>query len=501
MDEESGDLVKVDGDKIKPLADKFIQQLKEQNLMPPFTNSSVFVQSTGWNTKKYFGKYYADKTPFHLFLIQKKDEAIMFLPIQKFRATAQEFFLKYWKDTTVLNTRLIEYAKLSKEVDELYSKINQDFVKITQNNTLLHLAEKIINNVWNVSALAFFSITFDKDFCLQLLKEANARMSVERINAIWDTAITPVCNSFDTRRLIHLLTLISKNTNRNEIIEKCQYFYSAYHHIASMKETKTNLDKDFEEFDVTTAINKLNELKKEENNREKQHQKFKLTLSEDEHKLVDYIQKIIELRDVRKDVFAKALTVLYRIAQKMFQKARMPEKFIMYSAYTEIFGGINALTKLKHQIIKREKGFSSLVLYDGTIEFQQGCFDENKKKIDLFYEQQGNIKNVGEIKGQTGCSGKIKGTVCLIRSIKTEGKKFKDGCVLVTGMTRPEFVPFMKKAGAIVTDEGGITCHAAIVSRELKKPCIIGTKIATKILKDGDVVEVNANTGIVRKLK
>ncbi|MEY2664432.1 MAG: hypothetical protein RIT04_240, partial [Candidatus Parcubacteria bacterium] len=78
---------------------------------------------------------------------------------------------------------------------------------------------------------------------------------------------------------------------------------------------------------------------------------------------------------------------------------------------------------------------------------------------------------------------------------------FEDGSVLVTSMTRPEFVPLMKKAIAIVTDEGGITCHAAIVSRELKKPCIIGTKVATQVLKDGDMVEVDANSGIVRILK
>jgi pyruvate,water dikinase len=56
----------------------------------------------------------------------------------------------------------------------------------------------------------------------------------------------------------------------------------------------------------------------------------------------------------------------------------------------------------------------------------------------------------------------------------------------------------MEKAAAFITDEGGITCHAAIVSRELKKPCIIGTKIATQVLKDGDLVEVDANNGVVK---
>jgi pyruvate,water dikinase len=58
----------------------------------------------------------------------------------------------------------------------------------------------------------------------------------------------------------------------------------------------------------------------------------------------------------------------------------------------------------------------------------------------------------------------------------------------------------MRKAGAIITDIGGITSHAAIVSREMKKPCIIATKIATQVLKDGDLVEVDADNGVVRIL-
>jgi len=59
----------------------------------------------------------------------------------------------------------------------------------------------------------------------------------------------------------------------------------------------------------------------------------------------------------------------------------------------------------------------------------------------------------------------------------------------------------MKKAKAIIADEGGITCHAAIVSRELSVPCIVGTQISTQVLKDGDLVEVDANKGIIRKIK
>ena len=90
-----------------------------------------------------------------------------------------------------------------------------------------------------------------------------------------------------------------------------------------------------------------------------------------------------------------------------------------------------------------------------------------------------------------------------VRLIFTEKdlNNFKEGEILVSPMTRPEFLSVMQKALAFVTDEGGITCHAAIIAREMKKPCIISTKIATQVLKDGDLVEVDADNGVVRILE
>lgn len=79
--------------------------------------------------------------------------------------------------------------------------------------------------------------------------------------------------------------------------------------------------------------------------------------------------------------------------------------------------------------------------------------------------------------------------------------KVQKGDILVAVMTRPDYIVGIKKAAAIVTDEGGITCHAAIVAREIGIPCVIATKIATKVLKDGDLVEVNANHGVVKIIK
>ena len=109
-------------------------------------------------------------------------------------------------------------------------------------------------------------------------------------------------------------------------------------------------------------------------------------------------------------------------------------------------------------------------------------------------------KSILEFKGASAFKGKVKGRVrILIR--KKDMNSLKDGEILVSPMTTPDFLPAMKRASAIVTDEGGIVCHAAIVARELKKPCVIGTKIATQVLRDGDLVEVDANEGIVRILE
>lgn len=95
--------------------------------------------------------------------------------------------------------------------------------------------------------------------------------------------------------------------------------------------------------------------------------------------------------------------------------------------------------------------------------------------------------------------GKAKGKVKIINR-RAEIGKMQYGDILVSEMTTPEIIMAMKKAGAIITDEGGITCHAAIISRELKIPCVIGTKIATRALHDEDFVLVDANHGEVRKI-
>ena len=108
-----------------------------------------------------------------------------------------------------------------------------------------------------------------------------------------------------------------------------------------------------------------------------------------------------------------------------------------------------------------------------------------------------DLTEITELKGQGTFPGRYTGKVKLIKN-KQDIENLQGGEVLVLRMTTTDLItPNLQKAGAIITDEGGITCHAAILSREFKIPCVIGTQVATKILKDHDIVELDAEKGTI----
>ncbi len=104
-----------------------------------------------------------------------------------------------------------------------------------------------------------------------------------------------------------------------------------------------------------------------------------------------------------------------------------------------------------------------------------------------------------EITGSPASLGIVRGKALVTMDAK-EAARIEPGEIFVTSMTTPDFTTAMKRAAAIVTNEGGILCHAAMLSREFGVPCVVGTKIATKVIKTGDLIEVDGNQGIVRRL-
>ena len=122
---------------------------------------------------------------------------------------------------------------------------------------------------------------------------------------------------------------------------------------------------------------------------------------------------------------------------------------------------------------------------------------EKYKTIELAVEE--SLHHITELSGQSVCPGKVTGKARIVLSLE-DADTLQRGEILVAPSTFPAYVPAMERSAAIVTNEGGLLCHAAIVAREIKIPCIVGTKIGTKVFSNGDLIEVDATTGIARKL-
>jgi len=182
--------------------------------------------------------------------------------------------------------------------------------------------------------------------------------------------------------------------------------------------------------------------------------------------------------------------ILEEIARRL-QLSVMEVRFMLTREITEALTYGNLDKKGLKQRIK-------FCVYSVEKNKEDVFIGEKAKKLAKLVESK-KVDNVEEFSGQTGCVGKAKGIVKIIIR-PSDMSKMNKGDILVSIATDPDIVPAMKKAAAIVTEQGGVTSHAAIVSREMNIPCVIGTKIATKVLKDGDLVEVDANKGIVRKI-
>ncbi len=205
--------------------------------------------------------------------------------------------------------------------------------------------------------------------------------------------------------------------------------------------------------------------------------------------------KLSELRDVRKEYMLQTNQYLYQCAQVLAERYHVALADLLLALPLELteknLTHVEFITRLKtralsHALFIDENGYS---LLEGS--------DAQTLSNAMHRAYAGTTQ---ELKGHCASQGKAEGVVRIILS-ETHFSKFHKGDVLVAPMTRPEYVPLMQRASAIVTDEGGLTSHAAVIARELGIPCIIGTKLATKKLCDGQRVEVDADLGMVRVLE
>jgi len=207
--------------------------------------------------------------------------------------------------------------------------------------------------------------------------------------------------------------------------------------------------------------------------------------------------KMAYYRDHRNDIRREAYLNAGTLYKEISKRTNSNIKDLLFLNRTEIRASLQKgeLVVKKNEIEERKKG--QVYAYINKKEYY---WPDPKKATELINFFSPN-KLITEIRGMSASPGKVTGRAKIIFNIGKDGPKLKAGDILVTSMTNIDFVPLMAIASAIVTDEGSRLCHAAIVSREMKKPCIVGTKIATQIIKDDDLIEVNANHGTIKIIK
>ena len=224
----------------------------------------------------------------------------------------------------------------------------------------------------------------------------------------------------------------------------------------------------------------------------------RLNFNDYEKKLIKMAQRMVFIKDYRKAALYHGMYCYEPFFIEIAKRLDLSLAQVRAMNYWEIPDALlkkkfdpdhlNQRLKFCLSYYERGKGYKAIVGKEAR---------EMLKKLEV---EKVNIKNIKELTGTCACSGKVTGIVKII-NVPEEMIKMEEGDILVAHNTNPNLVPAMKKASAMISESGGLTCHTAIVARELKTPCLVGVSFATKVLADGDKIEIDANKGLVKIIK
>ena len=227
-----------------------------------------------------------------------------------------------------------------------------------------------------------------------------------------------------------------------------------------------------------TPKEELGRIKQEKEAMVAERNKIIVSLDKKDRYLMKVIASSVHLREDRIPLWGQIFTNAYSLLKETAKRMRLPYNEFIQLTWNDFLTRQYSRSELK----RREQGYQ----FTATQDKVTVTFPKLKKGIG---------RKPKTVKGTPAYPGKVAGLVQI-----ADAYTFPDirkGVILVTAMTTPDAIPYLKRVKAIITDEGGATAHAAIVAREFNIPCIVGTKIATKVLKDGDKVKVDAKKGII----
>ena len=307
-------------------------------------------------------------------------------------------------------------------------------------------------------------------------------------------------STIEMKSLLHICGQISNvndlSSKELELIDKHLNDFSWIGARGMMEEpwTRENLITRLREL-KGNSVSRLSDIETHQQEMEVRSKNLLNELNADE-RLREYVRiskELVYYRTYRTDYLNLIFVNIKPLLEAIGKHFKLSYRDVLYFRPHEIISKVNVD---QDELKRRAKRYAVL-----TLEPEKLIFTADPKEIKKWQKEycDDSYDKDSEIKGNIAYSGKIRGRVKVVIT-KADIGKVEAGDILVTPMTTPDFITAMEKAAAFVTDEGGITCHASIIAREMKKPCVIGTKKATKVLKDGDLVEVDAEKGIVRKV-
>ncbi len=200
------------------------------------------------------------------------------------------------------------------------------------------------------------------------------------------------------------------------------------------------------------------------------------------------------IQDCRKQAVLRLNHFNINYLGRLAELVQFDPELIQYVMFNELEEFLQDPARWQHITVERRAGCLAVFDSQGYAIFLR----DELKDLDLsnFFP---DLSGLQELKGMTASPGKVTGTARIILG-SDQFHQFQAGEILITNQTTPDFVPLMKKAAAVVAEQGGVTSHAAIVSRELGIPCIVGAKKAMAVFVSGEQVEVDATKGLIRKV-
>jgi phosphohistidine swiveling domain-containing protein len=216
---------------------------------------------------------------------------------------------------------------------------------------------------------------------------------------------------------------------------------------------------------------------------------------------LDALAELIAQRDWTKGYMTKALLSYHKLLGEIAKRAGVTWDDILLYSFEEVQALLHNTTLSQEEIGSRKQYGYAVVIKSASFSVVSG-----KERIAEVIEREQisepfeKLMHTDNFKGLGASRGVIRGNARVLEDA-SRLSELQPGEILVTYMTTIEFTPAFRRAGGVVTDEGGMSCHAAIVSREFRLPCVVGTKVATRIIETGDEIEVDGGLGLVRIIR